>query len=232
MFSSSKLLGRTRGGVPPPQPNPGNVKLQVPFIGANGSTVFTDLTGKTITRVGTPIISTARTAGSGSSGLFNGAGDYLTVPGSADWAFGTGDWTVEGFVYTADTGPTQYLAGTMHSNDGNASWAIRLRAGLLEMTSWLTVWGTASVSVSANAFHHWAVSRSGNNLYLAADGNILAAASVAAMDLTSQNALWLAHVGDGPTYLNGNLEAVRVTKGQGLYTAAYAVPSLPLPAPT
>jgi len=33
-----------------------------------------------------------------SAGFFNGTTDYVVVPDSADWDFGTGDFTVEGFV--------------------------------------------------------------------------------------------------------------------------------------
>ncbi|MFM9225235.1 MAG: hypothetical protein ACKOQ1_01170, partial [Actinomycetota bacterium] len=39
----------------------------------------------------------------GGSVSFNGSNQYLSVPGSADWAVGTGDFTVEWFQYFQNT---------------------------------------------------------------------------------------------------------------------------------
>jgi len=36
--------------------------------------------------------------GLGNSAAFDGTGDYLTVPASTDWAFGTGDFSVDFWV--------------------------------------------------------------------------------------------------------------------------------------
>jgi len=56
--------------------------LLVPFNGANNSTVFTDYSfnPKTLTAVGNAKIVTAQSKFGGSSGYFDGGGDYLTTP--------------------------------------------------------------------------------------------------------------------------------------------------------
>lgn len=65
------------------------------FNGANGSTTFTDETGKTWTRTGTPTITTAISQFDGASGAFS-TNDRIDCA-SADFNFGTGDFTMEGW---------------------------------------------------------------------------------------------------------------------------------------
>ena len=69
--------------------------------GTNGSTTFTDVKGNTVTANGNAQISTAQypaLTGKTASALFDGAGDYLSIPDSADWDFG---WGISQFVFCA-----------------------------------------------------------------------------------------------------------------------------------
>ena len=70
-------------------------KVLLPFDGADGSQVFIDESGKTWTPAGTAQIDTAQSVFGGSSGLFDGDSDYITTPNSADFDFGTGDFTID-----------------------------------------------------------------------------------------------------------------------------------------
>lgn len=79
----------------------GNTKLLLHMTGANGSTTFKDsATGKTITAVGDAKISTAQYKFDGSSALFDGTSDYLTIQDSTDWNFGTGDFTFAFWIFS------------------------------------------------------------------------------------------------------------------------------------
>lgn len=79
------------------------VILLMHMDGANGSTSFVDETGKTITPAGDAQISTAQSVFGGASGVFDGTGDYLSVSDNSEFAFGTGDFTIEAKVRpTAD----------------------------------------------------------------------------------------------------------------------------------
>jgi Putative phage tail protein len=81
-----------------------NVKLNCHMAGTNGGTTFTDNSAgaKTITRNGNTQTSTAQARIGSSSGLFDGTGDYLTVPDSADWDFGTGEFYVQAQIRPAN----------------------------------------------------------------------------------------------------------------------------------
>ena len=48
-----------------------------------------------MTAVNQAQIDTAQSKFGGASGLFDGTGDYLSSADSADWAFGSGDFTID-----------------------------------------------------------------------------------------------------------------------------------------
>ena len=77
-----------------------NTLLMLHMNGTDGSTVFTDSSpyARPITVGGNAQIDTAQSVFGGASGLFDGTGDYLTVADSADFAFGTGNFTMDWWV--------------------------------------------------------------------------------------------------------------------------------------
>jgi hypothetical protein len=68
--------------------------------GADASTTFTDsaTAPHTVTRSGNAQIDTAQSKFGGASALFDGTGDFLSLDGSADFAFGTGDFCIDFWV--------------------------------------------------------------------------------------------------------------------------------------
>jgi hypothetical protein len=79
-----------------------NVVLLMPMTGTNGGTTFTDLKGHSVTANGNAVTSTARYVGTlGSSALFDGTTDYLSIPASSEFNMGTGDFCIEAWVYIA-----------------------------------------------------------------------------------------------------------------------------------
>jgi len=65
--------------------------------GADASTALTDssMSARTVTAYGNAQIDTAQSVFGGASALFDGSGDYLSVPDHADWDLGTGNFTVD-----------------------------------------------------------------------------------------------------------------------------------------
>ena len=84
-------------------PNFSNVSLLLHGNGTDGSTSFVDSSGtpKTVTPFGSAQISTGQSKFGGASMLFDGAADYVTIPNSASFEFGTGEFTIEAFVRLA-----------------------------------------------------------------------------------------------------------------------------------
>src|SRR3990167_8152900 len=91
--------------------------------GADASTTFDDASNAnhTLTANGNAQWDTAQApTGLTSSALFDGTGDSITTNSSASFAFGTGDFTVEFFMRTADT-----IGDIIHLAPGSAgNWGV------------------------------------------------------------------------------------------------------------
>ena len=89
-----------------------NVSLLLFGNGTNGSTIINDnsQSPKTILSVGNSQISTAQSKFYGSSILFDGTGDWLTVSPTTDLVFDAGAFTVEFWFYANSLSATLYAS--------------------------------------------------------------------------------------------------------------------------
>jgi hypothetical protein len=206
--------------------------------GADASTTFTDSSyagtnsPHTMTAVGNAQIDTAQSKFGGASGLFDGTGDYLTTPDSADWAFGSGAFTIDFWVrfnaLPAASG-NQMFAG--QRVDDTHEWYIRLfnSAGTYQFVLLINdVWieNPASPGLSANTWYHLAWVRSGNSWYVFQDGIQL---GVTVTDATAMPdvaaSLYVGSRGGGGFPFNGWLDEFRVSKGLARWTANFTSPT-------
>ena len=106
-----------------------DVVLLVARDGADASTVFVDdsLTPHTITANGDAQYDTAQFIFGSSSIKFDGAGDYLSIPDSGDFAFGGDDFVIE-FMVRFNAVPTAgnfaSFMGQMTAHNNNFSWHV------------------------------------------------------------------------------------------------------------
>lgn len=108
-----------------------NVSLLLHLDGTDGSTTITDSspTPKTATAFVSAKISTTQSAFGGSSGFITAASNYsrIEVPDHADFAFGSGDFTVEFWVYLTSVTASQILVQKATST-GYYPWQIWLNS--------------------------------------------------------------------------------------------------------
>jgi len=216
--------------------------------GANGSTTFTDVTGKTVTAVGNVQISTAQypsLTGKTSSAYFDGTGDYLTVPDGADWILGSGAFTIRArirFSAYANNDAGVYNA-TIVSQDSYSSRAFVLQVnGTASSYTQLSFIGfqtsvdytqvASNFTFSLNQWYIIEACRSSNLVYLFVDGTLLNPGGTAFSRTIqdSTNTLKIgAQIYDGthPSYFPGYLSEVEIYKGVALNTADYTPPSEP-----
>jgi hypothetical protein len=167
------------------------------------------------------------TANVGGSAYFDGSGDYLSAPDSTAYDFGTGDFTVEAWIYPTTASGVRILVGQYSGSDGFS----------LELTNTntLTVWlegstiATSSGTVIANAWNHVAVSRSGSSLRLFINGAVDGTATNSTNISGSSSALYISSSASTPGagVFTGYMSGVRVVKGTAVYTGAFALPSAP-----
>jgi hypothetical protein len=166
----------------------------------------------------------------GGSGYFDGTGDYLTVPDNAAWDFGTGDFTIETWVYPTTSGTVRVIAAAFSSN-GNEGWSFEFTsANLITFYAEGAFLVTSSSSVIANAWSHLAVSRSGTSLRLFING-VLNGPVTNSTDISgSTAALAVAATPSGTALFPGYQANFRVVKGTAVYTSAFTPPTAPVTA--
>ena len=205
------------------------VSLLLHFDGSNGSTVFSDSSANSVavTANGNAQISTAQSKFGGTSGLFDGSGDYLSWAGTSFAS--TDDFTVECWVYKTAVDASGYTilfygtGNTQFSIDNGAAGSIAL-----VINASLVIAGSGT-AVTIGSWHHLAWTRQGTTVRAFVNGVLIGSGTSNAAFSISE----ISRYGASPFgyELNGYLDEVRISKGVARYTANFAVPNAPFPDP-
>jgi hypothetical protein len=201
----------------------------------------TQVAAKTITPNGPPRVQAFQpfsptasytTAAYGGSGYFNGSSDYLTGAAGAALAPGTGQFTIEMWIYfnSLASNPNEFFRT---SNDSTAGRLVLYYAsGSLQVVAAGGGGGTtASFTFVTGQWYHVAASRdASNNQRLFVNGILLATAT--STNNYSQNGFNLGRGGSGTNYVNGYVSDCRLVNGTAVYTANFTPPTAPLTAIT
>lgn len=202
--------------------------------GADGSTTFTDseLTPKTITANGNAQIDTAESKFGGASGLFDGSGDYLTAADSADWDFGTGNFTIDFWIRHSDVINSQ--AYISHGDLASSGFFLNLNSGKFQVNLLGANVIDYTWNPNADQWYHIEVSRSGSTIRLFIDGSEVASATDSSNITGATGNLEIGRLTDGNRALAGWLDEFRILKGKAAHstsftpaTSAYTNPSTP-----
>lgn len=198
-----------------------NVVLLMHFDGADNSTTFTDSSSyaRTISTFGNAKLVTAQKAFGTASGYFDGSGDYLTVPSSVDWNFGTGDFTVETWVrFNALPAASASLVGNYPG-----TWVLQYRPDQGNKIAWYngSFVYSAAVTITTGVWYHFAVSRTGTSLRIFLDGVQTGSTITDSSNYSGTNELSIGRLGGIGQELNGWEEDLRISKGVGRYTTSF-----------
>lgn len=157
-------------------------KLLLHMDGVHATTIFTDSSPapKTFTANGNAQLDITQSKFGGASGAFDGTGDYITTPDSADFTLGAGDWTVD-FWFKCDVaaGTVRHLCGQCDAAASAASTSFRIgrtAGNVIQAIACVggvtfTVTGTTQfTSVLNNIFNHLAFVREASILRLFING--------------------------------------------------------------
>lgn len=208
-------------------PHFADVGLLMHMDGADNGTTFTDQTGKTVT-VYSAVTKTDKFKFGTASAYFNGSA-RLTVASHASLGFGTGDFTVECFIYIGTNGDYRVL----HKSDsgGAGEWYMMAYMGGGGVTNIRWIGNTGSAyPISTGQWVHIACARASGVL----KGFVGGQQAFSVADTTSYTNTVALGIGAHPYYpattpLVGNLDAIRITKGFARYVAAFTPPVLPFP---
>lgn len=226
-----------------PATNDPNTVLLLHANGTDTSTTFIDSSqyGHVLTAHGDAQIDTSWSKFGGASALFDGSGDYISALDSADWNFGAGDFTIDGWMrfnsVVADERPlcSQWQAGARnfrlgynpfvgginfeYSTDGvNQSGTVR--------KAWVPLTATD---------YHVAFVRFGNiarcfinGTQIGTDGTIVGTLFDAACPL----AIGMVDPPAPAGTQNGWIDELRISKGVARWTSNFTPPTSPYPDPS
>ena len=144
-----------------------SVSLLLPLDGSNAATSTTDEsdTGHTVTFVGTAQLSTAQSKFGSSSLLLDGNSDYLTLPASSDFNFGTGDFTIEAWIRRDGTANDETIWGNgVADASATAMWYFNSAGELRFISGNSVLLTTSSAGISINTWYHIALVKNGTTL--------------------------------------------------------------------
>lgn len=213
-----------------------NVSLLMHMDGSNGSTTFTDSSSsaRTLTATGGASISTTQSKFGGASGYFDGDGDGVTMADSDDFAFGSGNFTIEAWVYPLNGTPANtifsqrafgtetQLAIALYVSSGSTYLVVSSDGGEWEIDA------GGSVSVPDNQWSHIAMVRNGSQWRVYVNGQVsqTTTSEISVYNSTADGGVAQSTAGQ---YFYGYIDELRVTKGVARYTAAFTPPTAAFP---
>jgi hypothetical protein len=191
-----------------------NVTFLAHCDGTNGSSTFTDVKGHTITAASGVSISTAQSKFGGASGVSTGAaGAELSVPTSADFGFGTGDFTIEVFIYYTSTPTGNAVIIDVRPDAGTFPLALLVTTSdLLGSYDGATLRTGGTLIKNAWNYISWTRSSNVNELRV---GGVLGHTWTASQDFGSSRPLhFFSNAAASPTErFTGYIDEIRITKG-------------------
>jgi len=187
---------------------------------------------KTVTAYGNAQISTAQSKFGGASGLFDGAGDYLSTPDSDDWNFGSGDFTIDfwlRFISPPSNDFTILVAQYQDASNRMLLYWDNRDATPNGMSFHFIIGGvlygftepSLASQYSANTWYHIAMVRNGNNWYIFRNGIQTATTSFSITYSDYSGVVTIGGETASAKYLNGYLDEFRVSKGIARWTSNF-----------
>ncbi len=202
----------------------------------NGASFTDSATSKTVTANGSATQTTAQYEFGSKSAVFNGTTDYLSLADSDDWNFGSGDFTIDFWVYMNSLSGQQSYFAQSDGTDPNTGLFVTFNSGVpntiyVQAGSGASgnVWFNVHTALTVAAWHHIAVVRSGSTIYLFIDGISQTPNTITAFG-TIPNSTATAKIGThsgSNQLLNGYLDEYRVSKGLARWTSNFTVPPYP-----
>jgi len=207
-------VGTTTGDVYYPQ-----TSLLMHFNGTNGSTTMTDNSKNnlTVTATNGAAISTAQSKFGGSSVLFDGTNDYLSIPDNTPLVLSGGSYTIECWI--RPTGNYANYNTIIAKRAASTAWDVYLRitTGVLSFYN-----GTnyeSSVTPTANVWSHVAAVYNGSTINLYLNGVNVLSTAVGNSDVDAP--IYIGSFSTSEYYFNGYLDELRITKGIARYTSNF-----------
>lgn len=213
-----------------------NVSLLLNMESSTGSTDFIDQSTNSlpVTAFGNTQIVSITGVGSPAA-YFDGSGDYLNIADSSAFGFGTGNFTMEAWIYPTATQNDLTTIIDCRSGGGSNGVSIFIDSGsknILFYNGSNNSGVVTNATIPLNAWTHVAVQRSGTEMSVYVNGIKDAVTLTNGNDVTSSRPCFIGTACDSPgnsRNFTGYMDDIRITKGVARYTTNFIPPSGPLP---
>lgn len=203
-------------------------KLMLHCDGVDTSTTFTDDSdsGHTVTAYGDAQVDTSyKQFGTGSL-LLDGTGDYIRATNSSDFAFGTGDFTIEMWIR-----PTQVTSSMVLYDARDVLEAkgvvFYIDNGKLVVYDPDSGVHTSTTTLSTNTWQHVCIVRYNGTLKFYVDGVEAGGSFSFSTNLTTEIAVIGRALPENASYFSGHMDEIRVSKGIARWTSNFTPPTDP-----
>ncbi len=198
------------------------------LLNCTNAGIYDAATLNDLVTVGNAQVSTAQAKFGSSSMAFDGTGDYLTTPNASTLLFGTGDFTIESWVYMTTV---SYECGIVSKGASSTGWSFGVNASTTNRLFFL--YGTSNLlftsGIPQNTWTHVAITRSGSTVRAFINGVQDATTGTISTSIDDSSILRVGEVKFGTRPLNGYIDDLRITKGYARYTANFTPPTAPFP---
>jgi len=201
-----------------------NTSLLLNFTNAG----ITDATADNVLEtVGNAQISTVQSRFGGSSMFFDGTGDYLVTPSSPNNELGSGDFTIEFWIYPSNASSAyRALVSSENYSATTGGWSLYQNGTAIEF--WLSPGGAvtlnATSAITASTWQHLALCRASGTLRLFVNG--VQVQSVANTTTLTGRQVWVGDNNSGSFFFDGYMDDLRITRGFARYTANFTPPAV------
>jgi hypothetical protein len=227
-----------------------NVSLLLTGQGTDGSSAIVDSSSNawTIANSSNLVKYNATSPQVGSTSMrFSGTGNYLRIPQTGVANFGSGNFTIEGWMKFDSFASTQTILWLNGAPGINVFAGIRVdlnntSPGLFRQligytgTSWATSTLYTTTVMSTNTWYYYTMVRNGTTIKVYVNGVAEATYTVGANSIYSAAENWISAKNTGtalsPTVyqpITGYIEQLRITTGVARYTADFTPPNTLMP---
>jgi len=171
--------------------------------------------------------------GLGSFRFDSGSSQYASAADSTSFALGSGDFTIQGWIYQDTIGTAHGIAG--HEIDDDNGWGIhklssnRINFVIRSGATWQVDMASATSSIAAETWYFFRAVRSGNDFSLSLDGTEVATDSWSGTvpDGTSPLYIGFYPLEGGTEYQDGNICDFEIIPGVALTNDGFTPPTTP-----
>lgn len=177
----------------------------------------------------------------GGSAYFDGSGDWLKVADNSAFTLGSGDFTIECWVYPSGGSGTQWMFGQIPTNFAFSNCSVAMGMSSYTVSAYIFVGSseyhvTSTSTMPLNTWTHLAFTRESTNIKLYVNGSLQATTAVSTSTVNDSNANFaIGRPGDwtgGAEEIVAHMSDFRLVKGTAVYTSNFTPPTAPLTAIT